>query len=298
MPPGVDGVDGVEAPPGEHSGEAPPGEDGVEAPPGDDRTATSTGESTAERFARAARRDEAARLRDLAAQARERSAEVRDRNAAERQALWNPVESFGSACDYARAVRAHAAIDRGLAAADRAQAALDRKLAAEDRRQAEADLQRAHIDELTGAYTRGLGTMALQRELDRARHSDGRLVLAFVDVDDLKVVNDTLGHDAGDRLLRGIVDAIRANLRSYDPIVRVGGDEFICALAGADLDETRERFIAIQESLRVAPGASISVGLAELLATDTLEDLRRRGDEALYVAKRRQCQVGRDARVP
>jgi len=267
------------------------------AEPGEDPMVAPTGESTEERFARAARRDEAARLRDMAAQTRDRSAELRDRTAAERQALWNPVESFGDACDYARAVRAHAAMDRALAAADRAQAALDRKLAAEDRRQAEVDLQRAYVDELTGAYTRGLGTLALQREIDRARHADGRLVLAFVDVDDLKVVNDTLGHDAGDRLLRGIVDTMRANLRSYDPIVRVGGDEFICALTGADVDETRERFLAIRESLRIDPGASISVGLAELRATDTLEDLRRRGDEALYVAKRRQRQVSRGAPV-
>lgn len=263
------------------------------AAPTEEHTATPIGDTTAERFERAARRDEAARLRDLTAQARDRAAELRDRTASERQARWNPLQSFGDACDYARAVRAHAAMDRALAAADRAQAALDRELAAEDRRQAEEDLQRAHIDELTGAYTRGLGTVALEREIDRARHADGRLVLAFVDVDDLKIVNDTLGHDAGDRLLRGIVDAMRSSLRSYDPIVRVGGDEFICALAGADVEEAEGRFAAIRESLRVELGASVSVGLAELRPRDTLADLRRRGDEALYEVKRGQSQARR-----
>ena len=96
-----------------------------------------------------------------------------------------------------------------------------------------AELRRAQIDQLTGALGRELGIATLEREINRARRGNGRLVLAYVDVDGLKEVNDRQGHAAGDALLRDVVGAIQTHLRSYDPIVRVGGDEFVCALGQA-----------------------------------------------------------------
>ncbi|HYM55505.1 MAG TPA: GGDEF domain-containing protein, partial [Solirubrobacteraceae bacterium] len=167
----------------------------------------------------------------------------------------------------------------------------DREQASHDLKQAEAEIQQAHIDELTGCYVRGIGTMALQREIDRARHSDERLVLAFVDVDELKLVNDTFGHAAGDAILSDVANAIRAKLRSYDPIVRVGGDEFICALSGIDVEMGQRRFAEIREVLRADKDTSISVGFAALQRGDTLADLTARGDEALYRAKRERLQA-------
>jgi len=89
----------------------------------------------------------------------------------------------------------------------------------------------------------GLGRIALEHEINRAPP----LVLAFLDVDGLKQVNGRRGHAAGDALLRGVVDAIETHLRSYDPIVRIGGDEFICALADCTLDEARLRFKKIAQ---------------------------------------------------
>lgn len=56
--------------------------------------------------------------------------------------------------------------------------------------------------------------------------------LAFIDVDNLKAKNDSLGHPAGDKLLRDTADSIRAHLRSYDLLIRFGGDEFLCGLMG------------------------------------------------------------------
>ena len=100
---------------------------------------------------------------------------------------------------------AEAAADRARAAADRARAATDRANAARERARLQAELDRAHLDELTGAFRRELGRQALSNEMDRARRSDGRFVLAFVDVDDLKLVNDRDGHAAGDRALQGVV---------------------------------------------------------------------------------------------
>jgi diguanylate cyclase (GGDEF)-like protein len=107
-------------------------------------------------------------------------------------------------------------------------------------------------------------------------------VLAFVDVDRLKATNDSLGHAAGDELLRHIADTIRANLRSYDLIVRFGGDEFVCGLAGLNMEQATKRFVLVNKDLAETQQASVTAGLAELQADDSLEDLVMRADEALY----------------
>lgn len=70
----------------------------------------------------------------------------------------------------------------------------------------------------------------MERETARAKRTKHPFVLAFVDVDRLKATNDSLGHAAGDHLLRRTVESMRKHLRSYDLIVRFGGDEFVCAL--------------------------------------------------------------------
>ena len=229
-------------------------------------------------------RDEASRLRDLAADARDRAADARDR-------LIAAAEPAGSAAG----VRAQAATERARAAADRQRAAVDREQAAIDRQHVRAALSQAHLDELTGTYRRGLGTLELQREINRARHSGGRLVLAFADVDGLKAVNDREGHAAGDALLVDVAATIRSKLRSYDPVVRFGGDEFVCAFSDFGLEEVRRRFDDIQAALaRRREGCSISVGFAELEGDNTLEDLLARGDRDLYEAKRRRHPGMRD----
>lgn len=147
---------------------------------------------------------------------------------------------------------------RARAAADREQAARDRINAAHERARLEAELRSAHLDQLTGAYRREMGQLALSHEIDRARRSDGRFVLAFVDVDRLKSINDRDGHAAGDRVLQTVVRVIRTRLSSFDPIVPYGGDEFICGLTGTDLGEAERRFEAIGVATKRTP-ASASV---------------------------------------
>jgi diguanylate cyclase (GGDEF)-like protein len=148
------------------------------------------------------------------------------------------------------------------------------------------ELRRAHIDELTGALRRGAGELALETEVERAKRGDGRLVLAFVDVDSLRDVNNRDGHAAGDALLQDVVSAIRTKTRSYEPIVRYGGDEFVCAMSGVDRSQAESRFNGISDSLAGREqGGAISVGLAELEPDDGLPELVDRADKALLAAR-------------
>ena len=116
------------------------------------------------------------------------------------------------------------------AAADREEAARDRAAAEQLQNETAASLELAATDELTGAWTRRFGLEQFTRELARAHRTGSGLVLVFVDVDGLKQINDDHGHLAGDELLALISEVIRAHLRSYDTVVRYGGDEFVCAM--------------------------------------------------------------------
>jgi diguanylate cyclase (GGDEF)-like protein len=150
----------------------------------------------------------------------------------------------------------------------------------------------AALDDLTGALRRGVGLRLLQAEIDRVRRADGRLVVAFVDVDGLKGVNDGEGHAAGDRLLQQVSQTLRRRLRSYDLVIRYGGDEFVCTLSGARAEEAGAKFALIAAELNGMAGQpAISVGLAELDGDDdridTAATLVARADAALYQGRDR-----------
>jgi diguanylate cyclase (GGDEF)-like protein len=135
--------------------------------------------------------------------------------------------------------------------------------------------------------------MVLQQELDRAQRSGVSLVLAFVDLDGLKATNDRDGHAAGDARLRQSISAIRSKTRRYEPIVRHGGDEFLCSFAGTTISEVEDRFDEIAAMLEhCANAGSISVGLAVRQPDDTVEELIERADRDL-IARR---NGGSDAR--
>jgi diguanylate cyclase (GGDEF)-like protein len=232
-------------------------------------------------------RDETATHRDMNAAARDVSSDRLDKDSAKiERKMASRGTALRTALMHAEEVRAHAAKDRARAAEDRAQAAEDRERSAELRNAILEELRQAHRDELTGAYVRGAGEEALQDEIERARRSNSPLVLAFVDVDGLREVNNREGHTVGDALLQSVVLAIRSKIRSYEPVVRFGGDEFVCAVTDLDLEQAGERFAAIQDSLaESSPGSAISLGLAELREDDTLADLIERADAALLTAR-------------
>jgi diguanylate cyclase (GGDEF)-like protein len=125
----------------------------------------------------------------------------------------------------------------------------------------------------------------LAREIARARRTEQALVVAFVDVDKLKDINDSEGHAAGDRTIRAVADALRSSLRSYDLVIRYGGDEFVCAMSGLDLAAAGERMAQVNVVLEGVGRRSVSVGLAQLGQDDSLDSLVARADTALYASR-------------
>jgi diguanylate cyclase (GGDEF)-like protein len=248
----------------------------------------------------ASQRDKAAQERDELAAQRDREAAICDQEALEldgRERLFDRhtlavQELRGRAAEGRRRAadnRSRAALDRRLAALDREQAARDREQARRDREQAARDRELAGVDELTGARRRGVGLEELRREIERARRTNGRLVAAFVDVDDLKSVNDEQGHRAGDQLLRDVAGGLARSMRSYDLVVRVGGDEFLCALPDVTPTEARRRFDELVSELKDGPALrSVSFGLSELRDGDSLRDLIDRADHDLMADRSRQ----------
>ena len=198
---------------------------------------------------------------------------------------WSAVTALARTLDPADP----AAVDRLEAAIDRHDAARDRLDAAVDRLRTAAMLKRSHRDGLTGALLRDAGATHLQQELDRSQREGTALVLAFLDVDGLKTINDTRGHAAGDEALRAVGRALAQCLRSYDVIVRFGGDEFVCALPGLTRQEADARFDEVLSTLgQSCPGTTFSVGHSVAAAEDTVEQVLARADADLYRRRRRR----------
>jgi len=245
-------------------------------------------------------RDASANSRDLAALARDEAAQARDtatsgRESANQQDDWaramgaDIVMHVSEERTRAAELRAHVAELRELAAQDRQAAAHDRAEAAEERQRARIDrralarqLEVAAIDPLTGARARTAGLSELDHELERCVRTSGLLVVAYVDVVGLKKTNDTEGHCAGDELLIRVVAVIKEHLRSYDLVIRLGGDEFLCAMSNMTLANARLRFKPIAATLAAAPDAgAIRTGFAQLAPEQTSSELIARADSEM-----------------
>jgi diguanylate cyclase (GGDEF)-like protein len=171
---------------------------------------------------------------------------------------------------------------RAEAAADRAAATRERAEAERLRDETAGMLAAAVTDELTGAWSRRFGLEELERMLARAQREGTPLSLVFVDVDKLKLVNDRHGHQAGDELLALIGEVVRAHLRSYDAVVRYGGDEFVCGIANFSESDARARFDDIASILGLLDREhSISFGVAETRSGESLHRLITRADADL-----------------
>ncbi|RKQ87700.1 PAS domain S-box-containing protein/diguanylate cyclase (GGDEF)-like protein [Solirubrobacter pauli] len=156
--------------------------------------------------------------------------------------------------------------------------------------------RQAFHDTLTGLPNRALFEDRLAQALARERRHGGAVGVLFVDLDDFKLVNDSLGHAAGDELLRAVATRLADGLRDTDTAARFGGDEFAVLLPElvdglAEAEGVAERLrAALQLPVDVRGQAltlTASVGIALAAGGDTSEDVLRNADVAMYAAKER-----------
>lgn len=154
----------------------------------------------------------------------------------------------------------------------------------------------AVTDSLTGLYVRRYFMAKLQEEIRRADRYNRVISIVMADLDRFKNINDTYGHDAGDRVLQTIGKFFQNNIREVDMLARYGGEEFVMMIPEAD----QEAAYSLSERLRHnfskikfdnLPQITISLGIATYPFDGTeLEDLIKKADAAMYAAK----QAGRN----
>ncbi|MBY0428136.1 MAG: diguanylate cyclase [Alphaproteobacteria bacterium] len=153
----------------------------------------------------------------------------------------------------------------------------------------------AGLDPLTGLRTRAGLQEDFNREMNRFKNAKTPFTLAMVDIDHFKNVNDTYGHDTGDRVLVGVANTLLRHIRTYDDAYRLGGEEFLVILKGLD-DEGAEKVLerlraAVQRTELKAPDGSpitVTASFGHVMVKDgkSMDELLQLSDQALYKAKR------------
>ena len=147
------------------------------------------------------------------------------------------------------------------------------------------------LDALTGAYNRRAFHTILDRAVATYSIDHQEFVLALIDIDHFKSVNDTYGHQKGDEVLRSLVEHFKSKIRASDTVIRYGGEEFIICFSHIDFDKAvsiMKGMCHSVESLELLENdkITISVGISKLEADDTASLVLSRADAALYEAKK------------
>jgi diguanylate cyclase (GGDEF)-like protein len=159
----------------------------------------------------------------------------------------------------------------------------------------------ARSDALTGLFNRRCFDDELRKLIDREQAIGSGLALVAMDLDHFKPVNDTLGHAAGDEVLRGVGRMLRENLRTSDLPCRVGGDEFIFLIVDVTDEQAQQRAEAVRQAIEKMPHpgnedgirCTATLGGTLYAAGESPEQFTQRADEALYAAKKKgRNQVG------
>ena len=169
-------------------------------------------------------------------------------------------------------------------------------VAREQRRTRLAAVRLSTTDALTGLANRGYLIAAIEREIERGTRYGRGFCLLMADLDNLKAVNDSYGHRAGDHVLAGVADVIRDGVRRIDTSARLGGDEFVVLLPETDptgafvvAEKIRQGVASMRTVERAGPvPVSVSIGLVAWPDDGTtLDQLMDGVDEAMYAAKQR-----------
>lgn len=161
----------------------------------------------------------------------------------------------------------------------------------------------ARKDHLTELLNRRGMNELLAEEIQRFRREQRTFGIIWLDIDNFKDINDTLGHAVGDGVLRQIAASLRTCIRPYDHAARWGGDEFLVLLAPCDgehLQGIGERIRRTVESAADTPAITVSIGGALAVPNDTIENILQRADDALYQAKdngRNQFYIAEDGQL-
>ncbi len=156
--------------------------------------------------------------------------------------------------------------------------------------------QQLYIDALTGAYNRRFWE-------DKMKSFSGVAGIALIDLDDLKLYNDTFGHSAGDAALKALVQITKKSIRSTDKLIRYGGDEFLLIMPNVSSSIFAEKLRTIQERIHEAdfpefPGLKISASIGgAMLYNGSIEDVVSRADKLMYYAKSYKNTVAMDEEV-
>jgi diguanylate cyclase (GGDEF)-like protein/PAS domain S-box-containing protein len=163
------------------------------------------------------------------------------------------------------------------------------------RKQLEKQLEKlARIDALTGCYNRGYGLELFDRQMKLSHRSKSPLLLAFLDIDNFKTINDTYGHNEGDLVLKEVVNLFKSTLREVDIICRMGGDEFLLAFPDSSLQEVpliRERLqkklAQLNKHIDRDYTISLSKGFSEYVPDKpkTMDELIAIADQEMYNEK-------------
>ncbi len=152
-----------------------------------------------------------------------------------------------------------------------------------------ADTQlQAATDSLTGLLNR----RSFERKLTVLRAGEPTVALAMADLDHFKTLNDTYGHETGDRALRLFADVLRGSFRESDLLCRQGGEEFLIALPSSTAEGARRAFDAVRDRLDAAltvaglPKFTVSIGVIDATTNEDLPELTARADTAMFAAKR------------
>jgi diguanylate cyclase (GGDEF)-like protein len=155
----------------------------------------------------------------------------------------------------------------------------------------EHERELARTDHLTGVANRRYFFELADREIKRSRRHERPFSVAYMDIDDFKVVNDRFGHSTGDRLLQTITETIRSNVRDIDSVARLGGDEFVILMPETDGESADTVVGRINESLlqvvrkNLWP-VTVSIGVATWTsAPQTVDEMLRKADMLMYSVK-------------